>query len=152
MSMINRYIDNINKGGRPPRWNKPEDLWRKFCEYAKAIQEEPIELPQQLVKGQGSTIKTGRVARPLTLQGFMCWAQISSSWSTFKRDLAGRDGFSSIISNIELAIRSQQIEGGLAGVYNSNLTARLNGLSDKTDIQSGGKPLDLTVEIVEAKQ
>ena len=152
MSMINRYIDNINKGGRPPRWEKPEDLWRKFCEYAAAIQEEPIELPQQLVKGQGSTIKAGRVARPLTLQGFMCWAQIYNTWSAFKRDHAENKGFSIVISYIELAIRTQQIEGGLAGVYNSNLTARLNGLSDKTDIQSGGKPLDLTVEIVEAKQ
>ena len=152
MSMINRYIDNINKGGRPPRWEKPEDLWESFCEYAKAIQEEPIELPQQLVKGQGSTIKTGRVARPLTLQGFMCWAQLGHSWSSFKYAHRENEGFSAVISNIELAIRSQQIEGGLAGVYNSNLTARLNGLSDKTDIQSGGKPLDLTVEIVEAKK
>jgi hypothetical protein len=41
--------------------------------------------------------------------------------------------FCDISTYIKREIRSDQINGGLVGQYNANLTARLNGLTEKTE-------------------
>ena len=38
---------------------------------------------------------------------------------------------------------------GMTGQYNANLTARLNGLTDKKDVTSKGERIDLKFEIVD---
>ena len=38
-----------------------------------------------------------------------------------------------ICSRIRKAVRNDQIEGGMAGIYNPSITQRLNGLTEKTD-------------------
>ena len=60
--------------------------------------------------------------------------------------------FVSIIHAIKERIRVDQIEGGMIGQYNSNLTARLNGLTERVDQTSGGEKVNnITVEIVRPK-
>ena len=41
--------------------------------------------------------------------------------------------FSAICSRIKRAIRQDQIEGGMAGIYNPSITQRLNGLVEKSE-------------------
>jgi hypothetical protein len=57
-----------------------------------------------------------------------------------------------ICSRIKKEIRNDQIEGGMIGQYNPSITQRLNGLTEKTDVTTGGDKLNqpITVNIVDA--
>lgn len=147
-------------GGRPPVFKTPNDLWRCFLEYIAMVDAHDINLPTYIVKGSKRGAKErdnsnkeegkgGKVARPLTFQGFMAFTGMGSEWRTFASYTAKRsDEFSAVISRIRAVVQSDQIEGGLANIYNSNLTARLNGITDRQDITSGGEIIDLKFEIV----
>lgn len=65
-------------------------------------------------------------------------------WTNFSNDNKDRDGFAEVLSKIRNKIRRNQIEGGMAGVYKENLTARLNGISD--NIQQVAPP-PATIEV-----
>lgn len=51
--------------------------------------------------------------------------------------MANREGryaeFVPICRTIKQRIRNDQIEGGMAGIYNPSITQRLNGLTEKTE-------------------
>jgi hypothetical protein len=72
--------------------------------------------------------------KPLTMEGFsmFCWDKISQVKDYFSnRD--GRYGeYVLICARIKEAIRQDQIEGGMSGMYNPSITQRLNGLVEKT--------------------
>jgi hypothetical protein len=68
-------------------------------------------------------------------------------WAKYTKS-RGED-FCGVITRIETEVRDQQVNGGMAGVYNANLTARLNGLTDKKDVTSKGERIDLKFEIVD---
>ena len=55
-----------------------------------------------------------------------------------------------ICSRIKREIRNDQIEGGMVGQYNPSITQRLNNLTEKTDVTTGGDKLNqpVTVRIV----
>lgn len=57
-----------------------------------------------------------------------------------------------IVTRIKEEIRNDQIEGALIGQYNNNIVARLNGLTEKTDVTTGGEKMTqpITVNIVNA--
>lgn len=133
--------------GRPPIVKSAKHLSDLFAEYVEFAQQHPIELPQTIVKGNNRTEgRGGKVERPLTLQGFMAFVGLGYTWTDFKSHYKEKgEDFSAVITRIETSVRSQQIEGGLAGVYNSNLTARLNGLTDKQDVTSQGKRVSIVI-------
>ena len=139
--------------GRPPVFETPEQLWQCFTEYVKLVEQHDINLPTYVVKGsKREEGKGGKVARPLTFQGFMAYTGMAQDWNEFaKYTITRSENFSVVITRIRRIIESDQIEGGLGGIYNSNLTARLNGLTDKTDVTTDGKPLDRVVEVVTSK-
>lgn len=145
------YRTEVLKRGRKPIFATAQDLWDTFYEYVAFVEAFPIDLPTTVVKG--STREEGRggkVARPLTKVGFRAFCGIASEWADFAKYQRSRGAdFSEVISRVEAIIEQDQIEGGLAGVYSSNLTARLNGLADKQDVTSDGKPLDRTVVVVD---
>jgi hypothetical protein len=43
--------------------------------------------------------------------------------------------YSTICSRVKKAVRQDQIEGGMAGMYNPSITQRLNGLVEKTQTE-----------------
>jgi hypothetical protein len=49
--------------------------------------------------------------------------------------------FSTICSRIRREVRSDQIEGGMAGMYNPSITQRLNSLVEKTQTTIIEQPL-----------
>jgi len=70
-----------------------------------------------------------------------------SDLSHYERNPDGRyEDYRPIIKQIKAAIQSQQIGGAMVGVYNSNLTARLNGLTEKTENKNETK-LDGNINI-----
>jgi len=55
----------------------------------------------------------------------------------------------SIVTRIKEEIRNDQIEGALVGQYQQNIVARLNGLTEKTDVTTGGDKInEIKVTIV----
>ncbi len=147
------YRTEIVKRGRPPRFKTAKDIWKEFLAYIEFCDRFPIDLPTHVVKGnKREEGKGGQVRRPLTLDGFITYCGIGQMWKDFARHQRDRgEEFSAVIARIYACVRDDQIAGGVAGIYNSNITARLNGLVDKKDVTSAGGQLDLKFEIVKAK-
>ena len=136
--------------GRPPRFETPDELWQCFSEYVALVEQHDINLPTYVVKGsKREEGKGGKIARPLTFQGFMAFAGISREWADFEKYTKQRDeGFCEVITRIRTTIENDQVSGALAKIYDSNLTARLNGLKDRTDHTSGDEPLEVKFKVV----
>jgi hypothetical protein len=70
------------------------------------------------------------------MEGFEVWAfEKHDLWIEhyIKNSKEAYNEFCPISAYIKREIRSDQINGGLVGQYNANLTARLNGLTEKTE-------------------
>lgn len=140
---MSSFIDNIpSPFGRPPKYKTGALLWQRFLEYVKWADENPIEVYNR-VSGKGDAkeqkskeVKHGKVQRPYTLYGFIAFAGIAN-WSDYKQSQnAQRGDFPMVIRAIENSIKAQQIDGAMVGLFNSNLTARLNGIADTAEIKA----------------
>lgn len=92
------------------------------------------------------------LGRPYSVDGFTCYLRVSKGyfWSA-KANLRdkierGKATTSEVelletIELIEQMIRTQQIDGAMVGIFNANLTARLNGIADRQDITTNGAPV-----------
>jgi len=103
--------------------------------------------------GKDGIRMTDTMKLPYTMDGFevFCYNNYGCVEQYFKNKDGYYDDFVPICSHIKKEIRSNQITGGLLGVYNPSITQRLNNLSDNTDITSGGSKIqsnDIKIEIV----
>lgn len=142
--MAHELIDVINPLGRPPKYKKPEQLWEKFLQYTDFVRSNPIPIATKMRstkrnkddednKGTASR-EIEQAPRPFTLVGFQLYAGITN-WAHFKKQERNKkEDFVIVIRAIEQCIEEHQISGAAVGVYNSNLVARLNGISEKTEV------------------
>lgn len=122
--------------GRPLLIKTPEILWSLFEEYKEWAKNNPIRIEDYVGKDAARVMR--EKPRPLTMEGFENFVAYKPDMPTdLDQYFANREGryeaFVSICSRIRREIRSDQIEGGLAGVYNASITQRLNGLVDKSE-------------------
>lgn len=138
---MSTFIDSIPPPfGRPTKYATAKSLWEKFLDYVAWADANPIETFNR-VSGRGDTktqksqeIAHNRVQRPYTLCAFMTFAGISN-WTEFKKKQnQQKPDFVRVIHAIENATKSQQIDGAMVGLYNPNLTARLNGIAEATEV------------------
>lgn len=133
-----------SKVGRPPKFKTPEELAQVADAYFKECDDNPIEIATRKTAGAENSAKNGSkvkssefkesVPTPYTIEDFCDFANING-WTSFKSAKQYQsEEFSTIIRAIEQRIRGQQIRGSLVGLYNANLTARINGIADKTDL------------------
>lgn len=129
----NKTNEPIRKMGRPRAYT-PEALEAKFEEYRNYIAETPIykEVP---TKGGPMDI---RVNRPTTLVGFCVFAGIGRN--TFL-DYEERPEFSNVITRVRETIETDQLEGAMAGVYDSSIVSRVLRLADRQDVTTNGKEI-----------
>lgn len=57
------------------------------------------------------------------------------------------DQYITICTHIKEEIDQDQIEGGMAGIYNPSITQRLNNLTERTDITTDGKDLNTSIKV-----
>ncbi len=119
--------------GHPRNFETPQDLWAEFCAYAEDTKNKP-RYKTQFVGREGDMVKEP-LERPLTIEGFKNWCY--DKIGVVEQYLTNQDGlykeYIGISTRIRESIRQDQIEGGMVGQYNHSITARLNGLIDKTD-------------------
>lgn len=113
----------------------PERMWELFNEYKKATKAKPI-LVQDYVGKDGNEVFREK-ERPLTMEGFSIYLYeqglICDIWQYFSNLNDAYKDYLGICRTIREAIRLDQIEGGMAGIYNPSITQRLNGLTEKTE-------------------
>ena len=115
----------------------PEKMWEYFLAYKKEVKSNPI-LVQDYV-GKDAEMVYRQKDRPLTIDGFECWCYDNEIISDLSQYFANTEqrytDYQTICSRIRKAVRTDQIEGGMAGIYNPSITQRLNGLTEKQEIK-----------------
>ena len=121
--------------GRHPKIESPEMLYELFQQYKKEVKSTPI-LVHDFVGKDASEVRREK-EKPLTFEGFECfvWEKgISKGIDHIFSNQQGRyKRFLYICSRIKKEIRADQIQGGMAGIYNPSITQRLNNLVDKVE-------------------
>ena len=135
--MIGNFeIKNVMaKVGRPLAIETPDEMWELFKGYVEWTKSNPIKVQDYV--GKDATMVYREKERPLTLIGFSAWLYEQGILKSIKHYFTNSNGdydeFLAVTTRIREVVESDQVSGGLVGIYNSNLTARLNGLADKTE-------------------
>ena len=128
----------MKKVGRPKNIDTPELMYQFFKEYIKETKSNPFKIKDWVGK-DANEIKREK-EKPLTLEGFenYCFDKgiINDLGDYFSNKDERYSEFATICSRIRKIIRQDQIEGGMANIYNSSITQRLNGLADKQEIET----------------
>lgn len=114
-----------------------ERMGELFIAYKKDAKENPF-LQHDFVGKNGDDVQRKR-ERCLTMEGFECFVyeqglntELAHYFSNYQNAYVD---YLTICSRIRMEIRRDQIEGGMAGIYNPSITQRLNGLVDKKETQ-----------------
>lgn len=134
---------------KPKYIESPYKMWELFEEYRQSTKQSVRRIPKATPKG----ILYEEHTPPLTMVGFETFVADAGVANSIDQYFSNQDGlydeYMGITTRIRKAIKQDQIEGGMIGQYNSNLTARLNGLTERVDQTSGGEKVNnITVEIV----
>ena len=121
---------------RKPKYiETPDAMYELFEKYVVSIKRKPI-LVQDFVGKDGDEVNRKK-ERPLTHEGFRTFGHKNGvSIEPYMANSEKAYGeYLTICSRIKDEIRQDQIEGGMAGIYNPSITQRLNGLVDKTQTE-----------------
>lgn len=123
----------------------PEKMWELFDKYRKATKNNPIK--KHVFVGKDGNSDYEMRERPLTMEGFENYVAeqgLNQDLSHYFANHQNRyENYLAICSRIRKCIRQDQIEGGMASIYNPSITQRLNNLTDRQDITSKGEQVKL---------
>lgn len=127
----------------------PEIMWELFENYIKQTKAEAFVVTDW-VGGMAKEVDRKK-EKPLTLEGFenFCFRAgvINDLGHYFSNLNNAYADFLPICSRIRKIIRQDQIEGGMAGIYNPSITQRLNGLVEKNENENTNRNYDITLEL-----
>ncbi len=132
---------------KPKYIETPEKLWELFKAYEEKTKSNPIKV-QDYVGKDGLEVERER-ERPLTVDGFEDYLFEEGIINDLGDYFSNKDGrykeYTTICRAIRRKCRKDQIEGGMAGIYNPSITQRLNGLVDKVQ-EDGSKEVTIKVK------
>lgn len=119
----------------------PEKMWDLFEQYKNEIKTNPI-LVQDFVGKDGKSVSKAK-ERPLTDKGFYnyCRRNVGCAKQYFDNQDGLYNDYITICTHIKEEIDQDQIEGGMAGIYNPSITQRLNNLIERADVTTNGANL-----------
>lgn len=117
-------------------FKSPEELEHAWTLYKESLKEEALEWVKIQYVGKEGERVTDPLKLPYTMEGFevFCYKNFGTVEQYFKNKDEYYTDFVPICSHIKKEIRSNQITGGLLGVYNPSITQRLNSLVDKSEV------------------
>lgn len=136
--------------GRHKLIETPEALWQLFTEYAEETKKRVRIIPKATNKG----VLQEEHTPPLTLEGFEVFClNKGTDCHHYLDNTEGRySDYGTIVTHIKKCIRQDQIEGALVGEFQQNIVARMTGLTEKTDVTTGGDKInEIKVTIVNNK-
>ena len=118
----------------------PEALVEAWKKYKLKLVEDSKNWEKVQYVGKDGKKVTDYPKVPLTLAGFevYCYNNYGCVEQYFKNKDSLYNDFVPICSHIRKEIRADQIAGGLLGFYNPSITQRLNGLTDKKEVDHKG--------------
>ena len=121
----------------------PEKMWEHFTAYKNEVKANPIRVQDYV--GKDAEMVYRDKERPLTMEGFelYCFDKgIIGDLSHYFCNLDNRySDYIAICSRIRKSSKDDQIQGGMAGIYNPSITQRLNGLTDRSEVTVTEQPL-----------
>jgi len=129
----------------------PEALNKLWNDYKANVKDNPI-LVQDFV-GKEATEVWREKQRPFSMAGFevYCFEIVGTVEHYFNNSNDAYKEYCAICSYIRKEIRTNQIDGGMAGVFNASITQRLNGLTDKQEIKTD-QPTEMRITVVKGKK
>ena len=125
-----------------PKLLTEEQFIELFKEWVEYIENNPIK--KQVFVGKDGRHDHELIPRPYTMEGFLNFAE--NKICNVHQYFENRDGrystYVDICTRIKRTIRQNQIENGLAGLYNPSITQRLNNLTEKTDVTTNGEAIN----------
>ncbi len=116
---------------KPKYIETPEKMLELFNAYRESTKARKRIIPKATPRG----IVEEEHTPPLSMAGFevYCFNQGLTVEHYFRNTNDSYNEYCGICSHIKKVIREDQIEGGMVGQYNSSITQRLNGLTEKTE-------------------
>ncbi len=113
----------------------PEKLWELFTEYRTHVKSNPRT--KHVFVGKDGKSDYELLEVPLTMEGFdnFCYEKGLTIEHYFRNTNKAYEDYCGICMRVRNAIRQDQIEGGMVGQYNASITQRLNGLTEKQQIE-----------------
>ncbi len=121
----------------------PDELKKAFEGYKAHLEIEAEKWLKVQYVGKDGDRKEDKYRLPMTFEGFKVYCY--EEYGKIEQYFVNQDGlyneFMSICSHIKEQIRTDQITGGLLGLYNPSITQRLNGLTEKSEVVVKEQPL-----------
>ena len=125
----------------------PEKMWELFLSYSKKTKENPFKIKDWVGKDGDEVFRPKE--KPLTMVGFENHCFIEQNIISIDQYFTNKDKaygeYVYICHAIRGCIQQDQIEGGMAGLYNPSITQRLNGLVEKQQTEINGEGLQITI-------
>lgn len=125
----------------------PEKMWELFWEYKNLVKNNPIKVHDFVGKDADEVER--KKERPLTLEGFENYCEDNEIITDLGKYFANINGdyenYRTICLRIRRTIKQDQIEGGMAGIYNPSITQRLNSLKENVE-ETGSKEVTIKVK------
>lgn len=133
-----------------PNSYTPEELLDKFNEYLDYMKDQSWFKTDAVKSGENAgQIINIPIKTPLGRKSFCIFANISEQ--TLRNYASNEEAYKNyfdLTTRILEIIDNNQIEGAMVGVYNPNIVARLNGLTEKVDNTTNGKEINNQLPII----
>ena len=113
----------------------PDDLENAWNLYKESLKQEALEWVKIQYVGKEGQRMEDPLKLPYTMDGFevYCYKNFGCVNHYFDNKEGYYNDFGTICSHIKKEIRSNQITGGMLGIYNPSITQRLNNLVEKNE-------------------
>ena len=126
----------MNLGGRPNLIESPEELEKLANEYMQWVRNNPVmKTITASFQGEISYLKVPH-QRPMTQYGLA--SHLGVGLSTLK-DYGTRPEYSAIFRKVTATMTAWNVDGASSGDLNGNIIARIEGLTDKQEVNLEAK-------------
>ena len=128
----------------------PEIMMELFNAYTIDTKANPFKIKDWVGKDAYEVMREKE--RPLTMEGFAVYVYktgiVGNIWQYFSNYKGQYADYVDVCARIRDVIKADQIEGGMAMIYNPSITARLNGLVEKAETTVEIKEHSVTLDLV----